>query len=127
MNIVDSKKQIDDMIEMVDKVIFSDSKKALRIALETLELSKEANYPQAEAILLLKIGNIYSNISEYSKAIEYIITAIPMLELYNLDYYFCYTIIMGIIKDSTFENIGIVLEHRAYKIIEFHTLNSDTF
>lgn len=82
-------KQIDDMIEEIEKLRFTDSKEALDIALHALDLSKETNYPQAEAILLFKIGNIYSNISEYTKGTDYIIAAIPMLELYNLDYYFC--------------------------------------
>lgn len=81
--------QIDEMIEKIKDLRFKDSKESLKIALDALELSKEANYPQAEAILLLNIGNIYSNISEYAKAIEYIVAAIPMLELYNLEYHFC--------------------------------------
>lgn len=89
MNIASATKQIDDMIEHIEVLRFTDSKEALKVALHALELSKEINYPQAEAILLLKIGSAYSNISEYAKGIEYIIAAIPMLELYNLDYHFC--------------------------------------
>ena len=89
MNTMDAAKHIDDMIENIEELRFTDSKEALKVALSALELSKEKNYPQAEAILLFKIGSIYSNISEYSKGIKYIIAAIPMLELYNLDYHFC--------------------------------------
>lgn len=82
-------KQIDEMIEKVKGLYYKDSGESLKIALDALELSKKANYPQAEAILLLNIGGIYSNISEYTKATDYIIAAIPMLELYNLEYHFC--------------------------------------
>lgn len=93
-NDVDTRKQIDDMIDNIEKIIYSDNKKALKDALYAYELSKEVNYPQGEAILLLKIGFIYSNISQYSKGIEHISKAIPMLELYNLNYYFCSAFIM---------------------------------
>ena len=80
MNIASATKQIDDMIEHIEVLRFTDSKEALKVALHALELSKEINYPQAEAILLLKIGSVYSNISEYAKGIEYIIAAIPFSE-----------------------------------------------
>lgn len=89
MSTEDDKKCIDNMINNIEELRFTDSKEALKVALSALESSKEKNYPQAEAILLFKIGSIFSNISEYSKGIKYIIAAIPMLELYNLDYHFC--------------------------------------
>lgn len=96
MDIEKTKNQIDVMIKNIQIIRFTDSIEALKIALTALESSKEINYPQAEAILLFEIGNIYSNISEYSKGIDYIVAAIPMLELYNLDYYFCSSfIVMG--------------------------------
>lgn len=89
MNGTNAVKCIDDMIGDIEKLRFTDCNEALRVSFYALELSKENNYPQAEAILLFKIGSIYSNISEYSKGIEYIVTAMPMLELYNLDYQIC--------------------------------------
>jgi diguanylate cyclase (GGDEF)-like protein len=79
-------KHIDEMIDDVEKLRFTDSKQALNIAFSALELSRKINYPQGEAILLNKIGQIYSSISEYTKATEYIIEALPKLELYNMDY-----------------------------------------
>lgn len=83
------KKQIDKMIEVIEETRFYDSKTALDMSFEALALSRQNDYPQAEAILLLKIGSIYRNISEYEKAIEYVMLSVPMLELYNLDYHLC--------------------------------------
>lgn len=83
------KNQIDEMIEKIEETRFSDSKTALDMSFEALALSRQKNYPQAEAILLLKIGSIYRNISEYEKAIEYVMLSFPLLELYNLDYHLC--------------------------------------
>ena len=94
MNNVDTRRKIDDMIDEIENIIYADNKRALKEALYAYNLSKDANYPQGEAILLLKIGFIYSNISEYAKGIDYIMAAIPMLELYNLNYYFCSAFIM---------------------------------
>jgi diguanylate cyclase (GGDEF)-like protein len=87
-------KKIDDMIESIEKIIYADNKTALKDAYCAYELSKKANYPQGEAILLLKIGFIYTNISEYDKGIDYIIQALSMLELYNLNYYIASAFIM---------------------------------
>jgi diguanylate cyclase (GGDEF)-like protein len=87
-------KQIDAMIESIEEIIYSDNKKALKDAYCAYELSKKANYPQGEAILLLKIGFIYTNISQYKKGIEYIIQSLSMLELYNLNYYISTAFIM---------------------------------
>jgi len=87
-------KQIDEMIDSIEKIIYSDNKKALKDAYTAYELSKKANYPQGEAILLLKIGFIYTNISQYKKGIDYIIQSLSMLELYNLNYYISSAFIM---------------------------------
>ena len=89
MDAMNEKKKIDEMINIVEELKYSDSKEALNIALYALEMSKEINYPQAESIFLLKLGNIHANMSEYAKAIEYILAAIQMLELYNMDYLLC--------------------------------------
>lgn len=103
MEMINTKKQIDDMLVNIEELKFSDSKAALNMALNALELSKEMNYPQAESILLLKIGNIYGNMSEFAKAIDYITAAIPMLELYGLDYHLC----------TAFSNLGVIFSHIA--------------
>lgn len=87
-------KQIDDMIESIEGIIYSDNKKALKDAYCAYEMSKKVNYPQGEAILLLKIGFIYTNISQYKKGIDYIIQSLSMLELYNLNYYISTAFIM---------------------------------
>ncbi|MEN6316881.1 MAG: diguanylate cyclase [Clostridiaceae bacterium] len=89
MDTINDKKKIDNMLDHIEKIRFSDSKAAMDIALNALELSKEINYPQAESILLLKIGGIYVNIGEYAKATDYISVSIPLLELYNLQYHIC--------------------------------------
>jgi len=89
-----ARKQIDDMIEDIEKIIYADNKTALEKAQYAYKLSKEADYPQGEAILQLKMGFIYSNISEYTKGIDYIMASIPMLEAYNLNYHICSAFIM---------------------------------
>lgn len=81
--------QIDEMIAEVEVLKTSDLQKALNIALHALELSKESNYPQAESILLQQMGLIYANVNETAKSIECTLSAIPLLELYNQDYYLC--------------------------------------
>lgn len=86
--------EIDDMIEGVERIIYADNKTALKDAFYAYELSKKVNYPQGEAILLLKIGFIYTHISQYKKGIEYIIQALSMLELYDLNYYIASAFIM---------------------------------
>lgn len=110
-------KQIDDMIESIERIIYSDNKKALKDAYCAYELSKKANYPQGEAILLLKIGFIYTNISQYKKGIDYIIQSLSMLELYNLNYYI----------SSAFIMLGNVFFELAYYENAFDYYNKSLF
>ena len=112
-----TKNQIDGMIRKIEEIRLTDNKEALKIALHALKLSKESKYPQGEATSLYYVGNIYSNISEYAKAIECIIGAIPMLELYNLDYYFC----------SAFITLGNIFYELAYYETAFDYYNKSIY
>lgn len=89
MDVKSTNEHIDSLIAEIEELKNSDLRLALKIALNALDLSKEVNYPQAESILLQQIGIIYANINETAKSIEYTLAAIPLLELYNLDYYLC--------------------------------------
>jgi len=117
MNTDSAKVKIDKIIEKIEELKFLDSKEALNLALYALELSKEENYPQAESILLLKIGTIYGIISEYMKSIDYISAAIPMLELYNLDYHLC----------TAYSTLGYVFSNFAYYETAFDYFNKSTY
>lgn len=66
-----------------------------------MELSKELNYPKAEAVLILNIGIIYSHMGDNSKAIENITAAISQLELYHMDHHLstAYTTLGNIFYD----------------------------
>lgn len=93
VNDMDAKKameHIDKKIAEIAELRKSDLKAALNIAHETLELSKEVNYPEAESILLQQLGVIYAYLNNTAKSIEYTLAAIPLLELYNQEYYLCY-------------------------------------
>lgn len=125
MNIRNTAKQIDEMIEHIEELRFTDSKEALKVALHALDLSKETNYPQAETILLFKIGQIYSNIGEYTKGIEFIISAIPMLELYNLDFHFCsaYSVLGNIFYDLSYYETAFDYYNKSIYIAKKYQFN----
>lgn len=125
MSIVVSEKQIDDMIANVEKLKYIDSQEALNVALKTLELSQKADYPEAEAILLLKIGNIFSNMSDYTKAIEYIIKAISLLTLYNMDYHICsaYSVLGNVFYELANYDTAFDYYNQSARIAKKHNFN----
>lgn len=119
-HMMDNKKtnqQIDETIAKIEELKFIDLKKALNIALHALDKSKEVNYPQAESIILQQLGIIYANLNETQKSIECTLAAIPLLELYNLDYYLC----------IAYSILGCMFSKYSYYETAFDYFNKSTY
>lgn len=117
MDVKKTTEYIDNKIKEMEKLKVSDLKQALNIALEILDLSKEINYPEAESIILQQIGVIYAFLNEPSTSIEYTLAAIPLLELYNQEYYLCYA----------YSILGCMFSYYSYHETAFDYFNKSNY
>lgn len=72
------------MLEEISRKRFYDSSEALKLCEKVLHICQQNNFEREKGICLSLMGNVYSFFSNYTEALDYLLSSIEILEKYDM-------------------------------------------